>query len=80
MHYRLPDDVLPEFASALFLMPPSMLNQVNKKMRYGFSGRCRSTPVRLQPNLVNYGIWPSRLPARNILSGTADCQMRHGSQ
>lgn len=31
MHYRLPDDVLPEFASALFLMPPSMLNQGEKK-------------------------------------------------
>lgn len=27
MHYRLSDDVLPEFACALFLMPPSMLNQ-----------------------------------------------------
>lgn len=31
MHYRLPDDVLPEFASALFLMPPSMLNQGEQK-------------------------------------------------
>lgn len=27
MHYRLPDDVLPEFASALFMVHPSMLNQ-----------------------------------------------------
>lgn len=27
MHYRLPDEVLPEFASALFMMHPSMLNQ-----------------------------------------------------
>lgn len=27
MHYRLPDDALPEFASALFMMHPSMLNQ-----------------------------------------------------
>ncbi|HEY3983575.1 hypothetical protein [Cedecea sp.] len=27
MHYRLPDDVLPEFASALFMIHPSMLNQ-----------------------------------------------------
>lgn len=27
MHYRLPDDVLPEFATALFMMPPSMLHQ-----------------------------------------------------
>lgn len=25
MHYRLPDDIQPEFATALFLMPPSML-------------------------------------------------------
>lgn len=31
MHYRLPDDVLPEFASALFLMPPSMLNPGEQK-------------------------------------------------
>lgn len=31
MHYRLSDDVLPEFASALFLMPPSMLNQSEQK-------------------------------------------------
>ncbi|WP_029686227.1 hypothetical protein [Tatumella saanichensis] len=31
MHYRLPDDVLPEFASALFLMPPSMLNPSEQK-------------------------------------------------
>ena len=31
MYYRLPDDVLPEFASALFLMPPSMLNQGEQK-------------------------------------------------
>lgn len=31
MHYRLPDDVLPEFASMLFLMPPSMLNQSEQK-------------------------------------------------
>ncbi|MFP1722309.1 hypothetical protein [Lonsdalea quercina] len=27
MHYRLPDDVLSEFASALFMVHPSMLNQ-----------------------------------------------------
>lgn len=27
MHYRLPDDVLPEFASALFMVHPSTLNQ-----------------------------------------------------
>lgn len=27
MHYRLPDDVLPEFASALFMMHPLALNQ-----------------------------------------------------
>ncbi|AIR62101.1 hypothetical protein LH23_15995 [Cedecea neteri] len=27
MYYRLPDDVLPEFASALFMVHPSMLNQ-----------------------------------------------------
>lgn len=27
MHYRLPDDVLPEFACALFMVHPSMLNQ-----------------------------------------------------
>lgn len=31
MHYRQPDDVLPEFASALFLMPPSMLNPGEQK-------------------------------------------------
>lgn len=31
MHYRLPDDVLPEFASALFLMPPLMLNPGEQK-------------------------------------------------
>lgn len=31
MHYRLPGDVLPEFASALFLMHPSMLNQGEQK-------------------------------------------------
>ena len=31
MHYRLPNDVLPEFASALFLMPPSMLNPGEQK-------------------------------------------------
>lgn len=31
MHYRLTDDVLPEFASALFLMPPPMLNQSDQK-------------------------------------------------
>lgn len=26
-------------------------------MHYGFSGRCRSTPVCLQRNSLNYGIW-----------------------
>nr|WP_154324526.1 hypothetical protein [Pantoea sp. 201603H] len=31
MHYRQPDDVLPEFASALFLMPPRMLNTDEQK-------------------------------------------------
>lgn len=31
MHYRQPDDVLPEFATALFLMPPSMLNSGEQK-------------------------------------------------
>ncbi|MGV3347096.1 hypothetical protein ACGVWS_15725 [Enterobacteriaceae bacterium LUAb1] len=31
MHYRQHDDVLPEFASALFLMPPSMLNPGEQK-------------------------------------------------
>jgi hypothetical protein len=31
MHYRQSDDVLPEFASALFLMPPSMLNPGEQK-------------------------------------------------
>lgn len=31
MHYRQPDDVLPEFATALFLMPPSMLNPGEQK-------------------------------------------------
>lgn len=31
MHYRQPDDVLPEFASALFLMHPSMLNPGEQK-------------------------------------------------
>ncbi|WP_404654376.1 hypothetical protein [Raoultella terrigena] len=31
MHYRQPDDVLPEFASVLFLMPPSMLNPGEQK-------------------------------------------------
>ncbi|EML2676884.1 MULTISPECIES: hypothetical protein [Klebsiella] len=31
MHYRLPDDVVSEFASALFLMPPSMLNPGEQK-------------------------------------------------
>ncbi|POT57060.1 hypothetical protein C3432_16975 [Citrobacter amalonaticus] len=31
MHYRQPDDVLPEFACALFLMPPSMLNPGEQK-------------------------------------------------
>lgn len=31
MHYRQPKDVLPEFACALFLMPPSMLNPGEKK-------------------------------------------------
>lgn len=80
MHYRLPNDVLPEFASALFLMPPSMLNPGEQKMHYGFSGRCRSTPVCLQRNSLNYGIWPSRLPARNTLSGTVGSQMRQDSQ
>jgi len=31
MHYRQTNDVLPEFASALFLMPPSMLNPGEQK-------------------------------------------------
>lgn len=31
MHYRLPDDVLPEFACALFLLPPSMLKPGEQK-------------------------------------------------
>lgn len=31
MHYRQPDDVLPEFATALFLMHPSMLNPGEQK-------------------------------------------------
>lgn len=31
MHYRLPNDVLQEFGSALFLMPPSMLNRGEQK-------------------------------------------------
>lgn len=31
MHYRQPNDVLPEFASALFLMPPPMLNPGEQK-------------------------------------------------
>ena len=31
MHYRQPDDVLPEFACALLLMPPSMLNPGEQK-------------------------------------------------
>lgn len=31
MYYRQPDDVLPEFACALFLMPPSMLNPGEQK-------------------------------------------------
>ena len=31
MHYRLPGDVLPEFASALFMAHPSMLNQGEEK-------------------------------------------------
>lgn len=31
MHYRQPDDVLPEFASALFLMPPSLLKPSEQK-------------------------------------------------
>jgi len=31
MHYRQPDDVLQEFATALFLIPPSMLNPGEQK-------------------------------------------------
>lgn len=31
LHYRLPDDVLPEFATALFMVHPSMLNQSEGK-------------------------------------------------
>ncbi|KGT95505.1 hypothetical protein NG99_03065 [Erwinia typographi] len=31
MYYRVPDDVMPEFACALFLMPPSMLEQGEHK-------------------------------------------------
>lgn len=53
MHYRQPDDILPEFATALFLKHPSMLNPGEQKMRYGFSGRCRSTSVCLQRNRLS---------------------------